>query len=97
MRGRQNESSRLKREERKEPGTQRKAPSGLSQDERKAEAAAPPHQGRDSGLTFTCLVRVGGAVCPAEEGCLVHPHPAHEPRVWASLAGRVRITTPLCR
>lgn len=47
MKGRQNESSRLKREERKEPGTQREAPSGLSQDERETEkAASPPLQAK---------------------------------------------------
>lgn len=97
MKGRQNESSRLKREEGKEPETQREAPSGLSQDGRKTEAATSP---RHRPRLWPHLQMFGpnwrGCV-PSEEGCPVHPHPAHEPRVWASMAGRVRVTTPLCR
>ena len=46
VRGRQNESCRLKREEGEELGPQRTAPSGLSQDERQTgEAASPPQAG----------------------------------------------------
>lgn len=61
VKGRQNESSCLKRKKVKELGTRRSVPAGLGEDERKTEAAASPLQAEPGATGSHVWSRLGRA------------------------------------